>query len=104
MDDLTKDLEKLAIISKLRTELENHVGVNDSNLAKFILHLAEENRTIDSFRKAVSKNGGEEFTEKFVANLFRIIQNMWLKNVAEDKKVKVKSNVDDSFTKSKHIF
>ncbi|XP_050539097.1 ATP-dependent RNA helicase DHX8 [Daktulosphaira vitifoliae] len=74
MDELQK-LEHLSLVSKICTELENHLGLNDKDLAEFIIDLAFKNETIDSFRKALIKNGAE-FSDSFVANLLRIIQHM----------------------------
>ena len=35
MDELEK-LEKLSLVSKICTELENHLGMNDKDLGKYI--------------------------------------------------------------------
>ena len=37
MDDLVK-LEKLSLVSKVCTELENHLGLNDKTLGKEFLY------------------------------------------------------------------
>ncbi|XP_050431567.1 ATP-dependent RNA helicase DHX8 [Adelges cooleyi] len=74
MDELQK-LEHLSLVSKICTELENHLGLNDKDLAEFIIDLAYNNDTLDSFKKALLKNGAE-FSDSFIANLLRIIQHM----------------------------
>ena len=73
--DLEK-LERLSLVSKVCTELENHLGINDKDLAEFIIHLAEENVTFDKFKKALIENSGENFPDSFIANLLRVIQKM----------------------------
>ncbi|RWS04771.1 ATP-dependent RNA helicase DHX8-like isoform 1 [Dinothrombium tinctorium] len=74
MDELKK-LEYLSLVSKICTELENHLGINDKDLAEYIIALAEENNTFEKFKSVLVKNGAE-FTDSFVANLLRIIQHM----------------------------
>uniref|UniRef100_A0A6P7GVK9 ATP-dependent RNA helicase DHX8-like n=1 Tax=Diabrotica virgifera virgifera TaxID=50390 RepID=A0A6P7GVK9_DIAVI len=74
MDELQK-LEYLSLVSKVCTELENHLGMNDKDLAEFIIHLSEKNGTFESFKKALIENGAE-FSDSFISNLLRIIQHM----------------------------
>ncbi|XP_035740452.1 ATP-dependent RNA helicase DHX8-like [Vespa mandarinia] len=74
MDEVTK-LEHLSLVSKICTELENHLGLNDKDLAEFIIHLSEENNTFETFKKVLIENGAE-FSDSFIANLLRIIQHM----------------------------
>ena len=69
MDEIEK-LEHLSLVSKVCTELDNHLSLNDKDLAEYIIHLAEKNPTYDAFFKAMSKNGAD-FSESFVANLLR---------------------------------
>lgn len=79
INDLLGDLEKLekiSLVSKVCTELENHLGINDKDLAEFIIHLAEQNDTFDAFKKALIENGADSFPDSFIANLLRIIQHM----------------------------
>ncbi|EDS35805.1 ATP-dependent RNA helicase DHX8 [Culex quinquefasciatus] len=74
MDEL-EQLEHLSLVSKICTELENHLGLNDKDLAEFIIDLAEKNPSEEGFRRVLGENGAE-FSESFTANLLRIIQLM----------------------------
>ncbi|CAK1552628.1 unnamed protein product [Leptosia nina] len=74
MDELAK-LEHLSLVSKVCTELDNHLGINDKDLAEFIIDLADKNPNFDSFKKALIENGAE-FSDSFMTNLLRIIQHM----------------------------
>uniref|UniRef100_A0A1B0CYN0 RNA helicase n=1 Tax=Phlebotomus papatasi TaxID=29031 RepID=A0A1B0CYN0_PHLPP len=74
MEELTK-LEHLSLVSKICTELDNHLGLNDKDLAEFIIDLAEKNPTFPRF-KAVLMENGAEFSDSFISNLLRIIQLM----------------------------
>lgn len=74
MNEVEK-LEHLSLVSKICTELENHLGLNDKDLAEFIIALAEKNDCFDAFKKVLVENGAE-FSDSFIANLLRIIQHM----------------------------
>lgn len=73
-DELQK-LEYLSLVSKVCTELENHLGINDKDLAEFVIHLAEENNTFDKFKKALEERDAQ-FSESLIANLLRLIKKM----------------------------
>ncbi|CAH1404182.1 unnamed protein product [Nezara viridula] len=73
--DEVKKLEHLSLVSKICTELENHLGLNDKDLAEFIIDLASKNNTFESFKKALLDNDAE-FSDSFISNLLRIIQHM----------------------------
>lgn len=91
MDEIER-LEYLSLVSKVCTELENHLGMNDKDLAEFIIALADENPTFDGFRVALDKNGAE-FTDSLTANLYRLIKHMRMK----DKKEKPMDNKPAAF-------
>lgn len=74
MEEL-KQLEHLSLVSKICTELDNHLGINDKDLAEFIIDLAEKNSEFDNFKKVLLENGAE-FPDSFITNLLRIIQLM----------------------------
>ncbi|XP_023311551.1 ATP-dependent RNA helicase DHX8 isoform X2 [Anoplophora glabripennis] len=96
MNEVEK-LEYLSLVSKVCTELENHLGMNDKDLAEFIIHLSEKNNTPDTFKKALIENGAE-FSDSFMSNLLRIIQHMKPKNKSgEDQKVQEKDSLAQKF-------
>ena len=74
MDEVEK-LEHLSLVSKVCTELENHLGMGDKVLAEFIIDLAVKSKTEVKFR-AVLKDNGAEVPDFFAANLLRLIQKM----------------------------
>ncbi|KAL5007243.1 hypothetical protein ScPMuIL_016049 [Solemya velum] len=74
MEELQK-LEHLSLVSKVCTELENHLGLNDKDLAEFIISLADKNNTFEQFKHVLEENGAE-FADSLVANLLRLIQKM----------------------------
>ena len=91
MDELDK-LQYLSLVSKVCTELENHLGFNDKDMAEFIIDLADENSTFDSFKTALIANQAQ-FTDSFIANLLRIIQHMRPKK--KSKNVDLDGDDDD---------
>ena len=59
---LEKDLarlEELSLVSKICTELENHLGVGDKDMAEFIIALAGKHSTLEKFKTALLKNGAD---------------------------------------------
>lgn len=93
MDEVAK-LEHLSLVSKVCTELENHIGMNDKDLAEFIIHLSEENNTFDKFKKVLLENCAE-FSDSFVANLLRIIQHMKPNKGSSDSSIPSKVQADN---------
>ncbi|KAK1331140.1 hypothetical protein QTO34_009089 [Cnephaeus nilssonii] len=73
-EELAK-LEYLSLVSKVCTELDNHLGINDKDLAEFVISLAEKNTNFDTFKTSLVKNGAE-FTDSLISNLLRLIQTM----------------------------
>ncbi|GFY39529.1 ATP-dependent RNA helicase DHX8 [Trichonephila inaurata madagascariensis] len=97
MEDFRK-LDYLSLVSKICTELNNHLGINDKDLAEFIIDLAGKNDTLESFKKALDENGAE-FTESFISTLLRIIKLMKTKDtpmVNEDEDLE--KNVSSELT------
>ena len=41
---MAEQLAQLALVSKICTELEKHIGMGDKNLAEFVIHLAKESK------------------------------------------------------------
>ncbi|KAL6438014.1 hypothetical protein ACFW04_004352 [Cataglyphis niger] len=87
MEEVTK-LEHLSLVSKICTELENHLGWTDKDLAEFIIHLAEKNNTFEAFKKILIKNGAE-FSDSFIKNFLRIIQHMKPVTISVEKPSKL---------------
>lgn len=74
MEDL-QNLEYLSVVSKICTELDNHLGVNDKDLAEFIVHMAQDSDSYDLFRRKLTEVDAD-FPDSFSSNLYRIVQKM----------------------------
>eukprot|EP00823_Brevimastigomonas_motovehiculus_P002276 TRINITY_DN1421_c5_g1_i1.p1 TRINITY_DN1421_c5_g1~~TRINITY_DN1421_c5_g1_i1.p1 ORF type:complete len:1173 (+),score=369.55 TRINITY_DN1421_c5_g1_i1:57-3575(+) len=72
--DLAK-LQYLSLVSKVCSELENHLGEGDRDLAEFIVDLGQHALNLESFRKAMNENGGS-FDSSFIESLYKLIQRM----------------------------
>lgn len=69
------ELQRLSLVSKICTELDNHLGLSDRTLAEFIIHLADDFPEPSAFRHALAENGAE-FPDSLSDNLLRIIGAM----------------------------
>ncbi|XP_076460598.1 LOW QUALITY PROTEIN: ATP-dependent RNA helicase DHX8-like [Babylonia areolata] len=92
-DELQK-LEYLSLVSKVCTELENHLGINDKDLAEFVIHLAEENGTFEKFKKALEEKDAQ-FSDSLIANLLRLIKKMKPKSKPKKKKKSKEATWDE---------
>ena len=101
MDELEK-LEHLSLVSKVCTELENHLGLNDKDLAEFIIALAEKHKTFDEFKSVMLENGAE-FSDSLIANLLRLIKHMKSANskTSDVNLIQVKKTVYSAETEKK---
>ena len=70
-----EELEYLSLVSKVCIELENHLGLDDKDLAEFVIALAEKNKHFDKFKNVLLENGAE-FSDSLITNLLRLIQHM----------------------------
>ena len=70
-----EQLDRLSLVSRVCTELENHININDKDLAEFIIALAVKHASLESFKKVLAKNGAK-FPDSFTSNLHRIIHDM----------------------------
>jgi ATP-dependent RNA helicase DHX8/PRP22 len=51
------------------------LGVNDKDLAEFIIHMAQSSNTYDIFRRKLAENDAD-VPDSFSSNLYRIVQKM----------------------------
>ena len=86
MDDLKK-LEEIELISKVCTELNNHINVNDEVLAKYVIHLAYKHN-LTRFREKL-RNNDANWADSFTQNLHSLVRRMKKKNTNKGKKVHI---------------
>ncbi|EFY99883.1 DEAD-like helicases superfamily protein [Metarhizium robertsii] len=74
MDDLL-NLELLSLVSKVTSELQNHIGISDKTLAEFLISQRLESSSTDDFRKRLDKIGAD-FPPSLVDSLDRLVLAM----------------------------
>ncbi|KAI9366020.1 P-loop containing nucleoside triphosphate hydrolase protein [Zopfochytrium polystomum] len=79
-DDLVQ-LEHLALVNKIASEILNHTGISDKVLAEFIINLHSKSKDLASFKTKLAKTGAE-FPESFVENLDRLILTLRPRSLA----------------------
>ena len=100
MDALAK-LEYLSLVSKICTELDNHMSMNDKDLAEFMISLAKKGKKLPKFKQLLKKDGAD-FPDSFINNIFRLIQTMQpsilLKKGSSSSKTELKpTNTESDF-------
>lgn len=74
MDDLL-NLELLSLVSKVTSELQNHVGISDKTLAEFLIAQRLESKSSDDFRKRLDGLNAD-FPPSLVDSLDRLVVAM----------------------------
>uniref|UniRef100_A0A8C4NFX4 ATP-dependent RNA helicase DHX8 n=1 Tax=Eptatretus burgeri TaxID=7764 RepID=A0A8C4NFX4_EPTBU len=75
--DELRRLEYLSLVSKVCTELDNHLGINDKDLAEFVIDLADNNSTFEKFKAVLGKNGAE-FSVSLMSYLIFIFTDFFI--------------------------
>ncbi|PHH51224.1 Pre-mRNA-splicing factor ATP-dependent RNA helicase prp22 [Ceratocystis fimbriata CBS 114723] len=74
MDDLLQ-LELLSLVSKVQSELNNHVGVNDKTLAEFIIAQRVESKDFKVFKDKIASMGAD-FPPSLIESIDRLVLSM----------------------------
>ncbi|KAJ8772558.1 hypothetical protein K2173_027735 [Erythroxylum novogranatense] len=93
-EDGLKKLEYLSLVSKVRSELETHLGFGDKVLAEFITELGRNCETVDEFDSKLRDNGSE-MPDYFVRTLLTIIHAILPPKTKSEKESKKDSVVSD---------
>lgn len=74
MDDL-ESLELLSLVSKVTSELQNHLGINEKTLAEFVIAQRIECSSFKEFKAKLAAVGAE-FPPSLVESIDRLVQTM----------------------------
>ena len=85
-----QQLEKLALVSKITQELANHIGIESSTLAQFIIHIHEESPTLADFQKSLDELESP-LSSSLIENLDRLILKMHPNHPRKEVKIKKES-------------
>jgi ATP-dependent RNA helicase DHX8/PRP22 len=71
MDDFAK-LEYLSLVSKVASEIENHLGISDSNIAEFVISTHTEAQDLTDFKARLESMGGA-FSDSLIETIDRLV-------------------------------
>ena len=73
MDELKK-LQSLSHVSRVCNQLQKHLGTNDKVLAEYLIHLAKQNDSIDTFRSAINTLcDGESLPDILTKEIYQLV-------------------------------
>lgn len=84
MDDL-ESLELLSLVSKVTSELQNHLGISDKTLAEFVIAQHAECSSLDEFKQKLEAMGAE-FPQSLIESVDRLVLTMHPKFKGSKKK------------------
>ncbi|KAF8421244.1 pre-mRNA-splicing factor ATP-dependent RNA helicase prp22 [Tirmania nivea] len=79
-----ENLELLSLVSKITTELSNHLSINDKTLAEYIINLHSESKSPHDFRQKLS-DMGVDFPTSLIESVDRLILTMHPKHKSKGK-------------------
>ncbi|KAL9030487.1 MAG: hypothetical protein Q9196_001405 [Gyalolechia fulgens] len=74
MDDL-ESLELLSLVSKVTSELQNHLGISDKTLAEFVINQHSQCRSLAAFKSRLEEMGAD-FPQSLVESIDRLVLTM----------------------------
>ncbi|KAK0726344.1 ATP-dependent RNA helicase DHX8 [Apiosordaria backusii] len=75
MDDL-ESLELLSLVSKITSELQNHLGISEKTLAEFLIAQRLECSSLDDFKSKLASVGASDFPPSLVESIDRLVKTM----------------------------
>ena len=84
MDDL-ENLEFLSLVSKITSEIHNHLGLSDKTLAEFIIDQHSQCKSLEQFKEKLESLGADfpnSLIGKFTVSLMNfpsLIANIWIR-------------------------
>lgn len=73
--DFIKQLQFNSLVNRVVTELDNHLGMKDKELAEFIISLAEEASAVSDFKEALTSTGAE-MGDQLIETLWNLIKKL----------------------------
>ncbi|OTA96058.1 hypothetical protein M434DRAFT_151095 [Hypoxylon sp. CO27-5] len=83
MDDDFAELELLSLVSKVTSELQNHLGISEKTLAEFIIAKRLECSNFSEFKSKLAELGGASWPESLIESIDRLVRTMHPKFKAE---------------------
>ncbi|KAI0387804.1 ATP-dependent RNA helicase DHX8 [Hypomontagnella monticulosa] len=76
MDDDFAELELLSLVSKVTSELQNHLGISEKTLAEFIIATRLECADFSEFKSKLANLGGASWPESLFDSIDRLVRTM----------------------------
>lgn len=76
MDDDFAELELLSLVSKVTSELQNHLGISEKTLAEFIIATRLECADFSEFKSKLANLGGASWPESLIESIDRLVRTM----------------------------
>ncbi|OTA63599.1 ATP-dependent RNA helicase DHX8 [Hypoxylon sp. EC38] len=76
MDDDFAELELLSLVSKVTSELQNHLGISEKTLAEFIIAKRLECSNFSEFKSKLAELGGASWPESLIESIDRLVRTM----------------------------
>ncbi|GAB1316923.1 DEAH-box ATP-dependent RNA helicase prp22 [Madurella fahalii] len=70
------DLELVGLVRKVVSELQNHLGVVDKNLAEFIIAQRLDSDTFEMFERNMTRAGGDSLPPSLLESIDRLVRMM----------------------------
>ena len=103
MDDLA-NLEFLSLVSKVTSEIQNHLGVSDKTLAEFVIDQHASAKGIADFKEQLEAMGAE-FPQSLVESIDRLILTLHPKYKSKNTNgAKVAEDDDDNRDRKTRVF
>ncbi|KAG8527480.1 uncharacterized protein KY384_007632 [Bacidia gigantensis] len=90
MDDLY-ELELLSLVSRITSELQNHLGILDKTLAEFVIAQHEKCQSITDFKSQMDAMGAD-FPQSLVESIDRLVLTIHPKHKAKGRGKEVQNN------------
>ncbi|KAL9127790.1 MAG: hypothetical protein Q9217_003396 [Psora testacea] len=94
MDDLAS-LELLSLVSKVTSEIQNHLGIKDKTLAEFIIAQHAKCQSLTEFKSKMDAMGAG-FPQSLIESIDRLILSMHPKHRGKLKREQAQSNGDEA--------
>jgi len=101
MDDL-ESLELLSLVTKVTSELQNHLGISDKTLAEFIIDQHSKCTSLPEFKKTLD-GFGADFPPSLIESIDRLILTMHPKNKKKSNEL-FAEEIDNERDKRTRIF
>lgn len=83
-------LQKIQLISltnKVLSELENHIGIKDKDLAEFVIDLAIQSETLEAFQAALKAHDAD-FNDVLASTVHKLTHKMHPSKMAQSTQAK----------------